>query len=721
MGKKNTVILIIIVAAISSLAGLFTLGLCIHLSWIPGILLLVSGVLWGIILWHCRIKGIGKFDRELSQGFGSQLSLLFSAVVIVFLFVSGLLLLFPHEFDKSLSPGNCYDVLLIFVYRYLNYNIYADGRLTSWTILILSILGTVLVGGLLITTLSNIVQQRKYDVESGLVKYNFTGHTVIIGFGDYSLHIVKNTLRSDSSAIVVLMTNHNVSRVRSRIRVDMTEDMMKRLFIISGEMISREDIEEKLCIRTAVRVYIMGEAGEFGVDSKCMECVSYVASARGENAVTLPVYAHFQHLYSNKYVKSAGAPSPVGVSGNIFFRPFCFYENWGRLLWSYFALPQYAPLDFEPVTPDKHVHLVVVGLDRMGAALVLQAARLCHYPGFKTNKTIISVIEKDSSIVDEFRSIYPGITKLEDIEVRFEMKEDGNYHTFESFADKLDFLARDANTLLTIAICYRDPDQALSAALRLPESVRYIKGLAGKDASSNKMRTRVLIRQSVDMGLGHMIDKDGVLYKNFQIFGMFKEGLDFALLDDSLPMLAKDNYDKMGDGSFVELYRTLVNGTGLKLKNYFEKLKPGWFNSREWARMSNRCQMDLCGSYLRALESEGLLHKQSDNPSDWDIDDYLNNGYYRLLDSDNRPDGAPSYDRELAERISEIEHRRWNAERIIGGWRAPEDGEGRMDTFYIHPDIVPFMKLSESKKINDIIVLRAIPLIHAIHLKMNGK
>lgn len=714
--------------------GLGCLALPVELSWISGALFLLVGFVWAYLFWLCRLEGTGKFDRELSRGLWNQLSLLFSAVAIVFLVGVGLLLLFNHDFDDNFTVKTGYDAFLYIAHRYLGYNFYGDGNVTNSFIFIFSLIGTVLVGGLLITTLSNIVQQRKEDIELGVADYRLKGHTVIIGFGDYAIHIAKNALK-DMNSNVALMTNQNMLRVRARIRVELPESYMDRLFLISGEMTSETDIAGRLYLPDAKEVYVLGEAKEFGVDSKCIECVKYISKVRGTRTDVLPVYVHLQHLYSNKYIKSADQPSPIENATNIFFRPFCFYENWGRLLWGYLSLERYKPLDYKPMVNDTHVHLVVVGLNRMGAALVLQAARICHYPNFQKDntktKTIISVIERDSDVVDEFKSIYPGLLQLEDVSIVFEQKSDGKLHSFESFSPQIDKLAKEPNTLLTIAICYRDPDEAISAALRLPESVFYQKGFieitekTDKDGiiikdryipipGGNHMQTQVLIRQEVDYGIGHILDIDKMHYSNFRVFGMFDEGLNFELLDDTLPMLAKSNYEKMEDGSFLLDFKGIMNGGPILSRQMIS----GWHSSPEWERMSNRSQIDLLDTYLAVLYSEGLLsHKEGDSCK-WDIDSYLTNGYYRLFDGETRDENNPPYDEKLALRIAEIEHRRWNAERKIAGWRAPDTKGKRLDAFYIHPFIVPFSELDKETKYKDIIVLRAAPLMDSIRKKM---
>ena len=68
----------------------------------------------------------------------------------------------------------------------------------------------------------------------------------------------------------------------------------------------------------------------------------------------------------------------------------------------------------------------------------------------------------------------------------------------------------------------------------------------------------------------------------------------------------------------------------------FDKTK--WYESPEWERMSNRCQIDMLNTYLKVLESEDLLHRKTDESGDWDIDSYVSSGYLKLFDGNEQYD-----------------------------------------------------------------------------------
>jgi hypothetical protein len=49
----------------------------------------------------------------------------------------------------------------------------------------------------------------------------------------------------------------------------------------------------------------------------------------------------------------------------------------------------------------------------------------------------------------------------------------------------------------------------------------------------------------------------------------------------------------------------------------------------------------------------------------------------------------------MTEPLAEMEHNRWNAERLMGGWRY---GATRDDRLKIHPCLIPFARLRDDIK-----------------------
>jgi hypothetical protein len=77
------------------------------------------------------------------------------------------------------------------------------------------------------------------------------------------------------------------------------------------------------------------------------------------------------------------------------------------------------------------------------------------------------------------------------------------------------------------------------------------------------------------------------------------------------------------------------------------------------------------------------------------------------------PDGSPGVEFSAAEieRMAELEHERWLAERLFEGWTyapAPKDPERRT-----HPDLIPYDQLADEVKELDRIVVRRLPQLFA--------
>ena len=101
------------------------------------------------------------------------------------------------------------------------------------------------------------------------------------------------------------------------------------------------------------------------------------------------------------------------VDAYIKFKPFNHYEMWAQKVFiNKEVLPEeikksfnnegYLPLEGATGIKEQdnnHVHLFVVGMSRMGVAMAIEAAQLCHYPNFESRKirTKITFIDKNAT------------------------------------------------------------------------------------------------------------------------------------------------------------------------------------------------------------------------------------------------------------------------------------------------------------------------------------
>ena len=311
-----------------------------------------------------------------------------------------------------------------------------------------------------------------------------------------------------------------------------------------------------------------------------------------------------------------------------------------------------------PTLSNKHVHLVIAGFSDMGVALLLEALRIAHYPNYdeKTgrNKTIVTIIDPEmDNLLPRFKSQYPYLDQITDITIEYingRIEDDGNRKLLQSLSQRDD-------EMLTIAICFNDPDYSLSAALCLPDDLFY----SMKDGQIvPNTNTQILVRQEIRTGLADLLDNKNGKYSNVKIFGTLEQGVDDTLLGDTMAVFIGAKYHFKYDlpdakDFFEEVKKDKANALA-------EAARP-WIDMNEDMRFANRYQVEIYKTYLTYRE---LLQK------------------------------AP-------ETLYQMEHLRWCAERSITGYRdAHEQGiKSSKDDFQIHKLIIPYYTLQDDEKDKD--------------------
>lgn len=668
-----------------------------------------------------------RFDRSIVGGTWKQLGW-FAAFVI------GLLVIFigyAHFRNLAIFEDNAdlTDKVQGILYHFFdpgNQSVEREQSLESQIFtFIVSLSGIIFLGGMLISTLINTVERRVQKIEQGLVTYkSIKGHYVIIGYGEMIISLIDEIFEKASPNYktnekrkdvrrqlprILIMTNQDVIMVRTEIHSQIMHDVEDKILVYAGDIESADHLS-KLNLHTAREVYVTGEKNEYGRDTKNIACVKQIAMLYGKECLPanfanpevakvnmLRVNVQFDRVPSYSIAQKIDLPkSFLTAKGHsepcVDYRPFNFHENWSRLLWSYYSDPMdgYSLLNFEKMEGEKYVHLVIVGLNRMGRALLLEALRLCHYANFDLEtgrgKTKITVIDM---AMDEklpfFKAQYPYIDlEIKDIEVEF--KNAKVEHT--DMRNIIKAVALNKNALLTVAICIKDPDVGLATGLNLSEEVyfqseyvgyKYKEGVVDEDGNKiaesivNDMRPRVLIRQELHQGLSEVLNEDNVRYRNVKVFGMLNKGFSYELLDDRLSQQVGNNYRKL-----VGSYN---NGSNREVLS--ENFK--------WA---NRYQIDMYGYYIEVLAEHGI-HTSED-----------------MKCADKKADLDKACDL-----LAEVEHRRWIAERTVSGWRQKKGNEVRMDEYQIHKLIIPYSKLDESEKAKDYSVVEKVLEMDAIFRK----
>lgn len=535
------------------------------------------------------------------------------------------------------------------------------------------LLGVIIFEGLLIATINRFMATRANRYKKGSNTYkNISDHYVIIGYGPSCPSIIRNI--SNRGALgprtrFLLLTNQDPETIRLHIRSQL-QDLEEKTVIYSGGMDTLSHLE-RLRIEDAREVFILGEGRETGRDSRNLACAKMVKLVRekGKKAKALPVNIQLDKPGSYSTIKRITIPKQYYKNDQAeevtYLHPFNFYENWARLLWGYHHLDSYRPLDrglmvtcgpdSKPQPTQNHVHLVIAGFNEMGIALLLQALRICHYPNYDettgANKTRITIVDPCiNDLLPRFQSQYPYLRQITDVEIEYraERIED------PGMRDLLNELVGQADTLLTVAVCFTDADSSLSAALTLPESL-YYQVIDGQIVPNKE--TEILVRQEIKSGLADVLDEENSKYANVKVFGTIDKGVDDQLLDDKMAIIINAHYQfKYGSPS-----RDIFQLVAEDREKTLSEAANAWIALNEDQRFANRYQTEIYDTYQ---------------------------AYRPLLDHD-------------PERLFQTEHLRWCAERSITGYRSLHQPDIKSLTYQTHPLIVPYHALNDHEKGKD--------------------
>lgn len=308
----------------------------------------------------------------------------------------------------------------------------APSRMGRVVASLVSILGIFLLNGLLVSTLIAWFDRRKERWIKGEIRYNqsrfynkdvtLKSYSIIIGGNDITSSVVRQII--NESKYILILTSQDVENFRRKLFASLTDEEQKKIIIYYGDCTLPDEIKS-LHVEKAREVFILGEnidelsnnAYNDAVNMKCLqliadECNSYYSSQPHDslnNRKKLVCRVMFEHQTTFTTYQFSDISNKM--EQYITFRPFNYYEMWAQQV---FVCPQltfdadnstidnnitYLPLEGRtPITADSEdrVHLIIVGMSRMGYALAVEAAHLAHYPNYVTRgrRTRITFIDK---------------------------------------------------------------------------------------------------------------------------------------------------------------------------------------------------------------------------------------------------------------------------------------------------------------------------------------
>lgn len=503
----------------------------------------------GYIIYACNISRNGiELDWHLIHG--NFLNKTISLVLLIPFLLTTILILSNIESSESFSKtnGNNQSLFWIAINNYTNPGNHqtASPYIRLWITLATS-LGILLLNGLMITSIISWIDRRKERWQNGEEPYTGilrkTPHYVIIGGCDVALGIVKQILKPDKDGklpYIVIQTSGDVKQFRRELFSLLDNNEMQNIIVRYGSRTSHDDIEE-LCLTTAKEIYVLGEESrnddiESYHDTLNMTCLRHIAeicrktssflkrreklgiyTTPSELKVTTHVMFEYQTTFNVFQV------ADLDDTDCVIFRPFNFYEMWAQnvivnkeLRTGIFS--GYVPLEGRNGIirdDDSHVHMVIVGMSRMGTAMAIETAHMAHYPNFVTSKirTRITIIDSNMKQEMDFfinrykemfslarhryvnsdnqkdiftetaesrwinpmsdqdsKSPYKGDYLGEDfIGIEWEFI-DGSIET-NIIQQYLSDISSDKNTKLTIAVCTPENNRAVATAIYLPEII----------------------------------------------------------------------------------------------------------------------------------------------------------------------------------------------------------------------------------------------------------
>lgn len=661
-----------------------------------------------------------RFDRAFSGRGRKQFAWLVGILLLFFgvIYLVSWFFTFPEPSDAATpdSPqgaggsdvpmGRLLQLICLFIDPGSVANVSPELR---WFSLGVAILGLLLFTGLLISVVSNMLERRVERYREGEIAYPLENHVVVIGFDEMVPMLVRQICSDPryGNCYILIQSVQPAAKVRNRIHTVLDARQERRILVLHAQRNSTEELE-KLCTTRAREIFLIGEANEYDHDSLNIDSLQKIVAihSKTRNCPRIPVSVLFE--YQTTYAAFQISDLAEEWRKQIDFHPFNFYEEWAKKLLVKRCYEEgttkveYPTLDREPITreSDQTVHLVIIGMSRMGVALGVEAAQLLHFPNFCRDRRLKSRITIIDAAADEEMNFFRGRyrhyfdlapSRYRDMahpdEVRI-LPPNWDYGSRTDFLDvEFEFIkgraetpavqqllakwAGDPKQQLSIAICLNFPPQAMAMGLYLPDVI-YARNIP------------VFVRQETSSALldllNNRLKKEPLnRYSHVFPFGMLANSFDLDRRNTRRAQLVNYIYDYKGN-----------YGTSPSAAPSDHELQQAWDKLPVALQWSNFYCADSVDIKLRSL-GFGATPPM------------------RLTEAQ-------------IELMAEVEHNRWNMEKLLLGYRKPTPEEEILcqdkairdmykKKLFVHPDIRPYWELKEETKEYDRCISECLSLV----------
>ena len=598
-----------------------------------------------------------------------------------------------------------------------SYGITEKGPLPFGWQVILVFIGSFLFSGFAITYMGNLLRNRLEAYRNGSVRYHFSNHILFLGGSKMICPMIKELYKSPGyrKRDFVILSTDEPGKIRRQIYGALSEDEKKRLkiTILRGLRDEKESLES-VHIDKASRIYIVGEnPNDPEHDSTNMACWN-LAKELCSNRKSIPCFLMFNRASSAhifRHMEEADKDSCLDTT--IVNRLESVAQ---RVLVHNGDENNFFPaLDRDGIRKDKDhdrtVHFVLYGTTAISYALATTAAHLCHFPNFvirnddgtwgenkerRTRITFITTNMKDEMafLTSHLNNLF-RLSKVNYIDENGILQEDiyniskdkryGDFLDIEwdfvngSIAEDrirellLDYYQRnqEGKTYLTLAMCQREADKNIAAALYLPSEFHNIEYKDEKKTEIDFKKTvPVFVFQPESEEMLKTANQGIAMFKNIFPFGSVKESYD--------PSIRR----RISEGKRIGYIYNRGEDYAFMTSDQ-EELDRQWRNMKYADQMSNIYSASHIGVKLRSVGNCSKLTEEE------------------------------------IQLLAVTEHNRWNVEKLLMGFESlpklerdkQSDAEGlkelkKLKKQFKHYCIEPYRELIEDDKKYDILIVK---------------
>lgn len=651
------------------------------------------------------------FDRLLSESLLKQFAfltvLLFGLFLLSWLFLHLSGCEWKDFAEKSDIPEVLLPLYLLIDTNAFN-NLYING-VHGWALFVSSItfvIGAFIFNGAIIAIITNAIEQRVKNHREGKLHYFTSGHYIIMGFDDMVPSIITHIFEKDKDARILILSAAGSPYVLEKLKRPFDEKQLKQIIVNYGHKVSA-DYYKDIHLESAEEVYVVGLHSLPAHDAVNVECIDNICRYLNCSTITQRpsrIVCVFKDIDTYAAFKTSDIFSEDMRRLGVEFIPYNFYTGWAKQVFvkRKYRGGCYPAVYGKGIAPNdtKRVHLVFVGTTNFAVAFAMEAAHLLHFPNFnsKARKTLITFIDINANkekeeFVTRNRHLFEALNEAPDLlDVEFDFVE-GNV-----FSQDIQKLIKDwANNdeeYLSIFLAMANQRQNFVLGMNMPDEVYYRKVpvFIRQDKSDNlvtKLRDADASEEYTYASVqdGRLIEENrNGRYANIYPFGMNDSSYcadDRALVQAKLInyLYATADYDRHKFKGALVLETMSQNQIIAEADKCWQKLSV----ALKWSNLYSAYALETKAATLRAM---------------------------RGLDIDDTSHDLDTLSDEEVEVIAEVEHNRWNVEKLLMGYRRSRPDEdcrqhpefasdlAKNKKLFIHHDIRPYSDLGAIQELD---------------------